>query len=304
MNETARCCSVGTPPTENARNLLKRLGLRLKKGWGQHFLTDSSVLDDIVSAADLSRDDTIIEVGPGLGVLTEALLQRAGKVISIEVDPALARALSKAFAGAQNLKIVNADALKVDLESLLREEAGSQNQKYKYKVVANIPYYITGPILRHFLESKTKPRLLVLMVQREVAENIVAEPGHMSILSIAVQFYGKPNIVRYVPPSSFYPEPDVDSALVKIEVYGKPAVDVDNVDDFFALVRAGFSAPRKQLRNTLAQGLGTTPPQAIMLLKEAGLDPARRPQTLAIQDWARLYRKAKENRDVRFPGSR
>lgn len=275
-------------PLSHARKLLRRFGLRPKKRWGQHFLIDTGVLHHIVSAADLSPPDTVVEVGPGLGVLTEQLVQRAGRVFSIELDSALAAALSHAFAGYTNLRVINANVLDIEPHTLFPNDASP-----KYKVVANIPYYITAPILRHFLEAPLKPQLMVVMVQKEVAQSIVAVRGEMSLLSVAVQFYSRPTVVRYISARSFYPAPKVESALLRIEVYPKPAVDVADPSAFFQTVRAGFSAPRKQLRNALAQGLSISPDEAKILLERAGMDPRQRAETLSLEEWAALHRSVR-----------
>jgi 16S rRNA (adenine1518-N6/adenine1519-N6)-dimethyltransferase len=159
-----------------------------------------------------------------------------------------------------------------------------------YKVVANLPYYIAAPILRHFLEASLKPSLMVVMVQKEVGQSIAAAPGDMSILGISVQLYGKPTIVDYVPAQSFYPQPKVDSAIVRIDVYPKPAVEVADIAGFFEIVKAGFSAPRKQIRNSLTLGLQVTSAEVVELLEQADIAPKRRPETLSLEEWAKLYR--------------
>jgi 16S rRNA (adenine1518-N6/adenine1519-N6)-dimethyltransferase len=263
------------------KGLLRRFDLWAKKGLGQHFLIDEGVLGGIISAADLAPHDLVLEVGPGLGVLTEELARRAGQVIAIEVDNRLVSILGQRLARLSNLIIVNADVLKVNPADL----AGDR----PYKVVANLPYYIASPVLRHFLEASTKPSRMVVMLQKEVAQNIVAPPGEMSLLSVAVQFYGKPSLVSYVPARSFYPAPKVDSAILSIEVYERPQVEVADIAGFFHVVRAGFATPRKQLRNALAQGLYLSPEGAAGLLQQAGVSPKRRAETLSIPEWAKVY---------------
>jgi 16S rRNA (adenine1518-N6/adenine1519-N6)-dimethyltransferase len=262
---------------------LHHLGARAKKGLGQHFLVDRSVLDKIVSAAELTPSDTVIEIGPGLGILTGELVKNAAKVIAIEVDSKLASSLQKRLSKFSNLTVINADVLQLDPRKLI-------DRKVNYKVVANLPYYIAAPILRHFLEASPKPSLMVVMVQKEVAQSIVAQPGDMSILGISVQLYGKPTIVDYVPAQGFYPEPKVDSAVVRIDVYPRPAVDVADIDGFFEIVKAAFSAPRKQIRNSLAQGMRLAPAEVTQLLKQARISPQRRPETLSLEEWANLHR--------------
>jgi 16S rRNA (adenine1518-N6/adenine1519-N6)-dimethyltransferase len=266
---------------------LARFGLRARKTLGQHFLVDSGALTRVVRAADLSPEDTVIEVGPGLGALTRRLSQHAGRVIAVESDSRLAAILPEILAGLDNVAIVDTDVLKTDPPSLLRI-GRPDTIPAQYKVVANIPYYITSPILRHFLEATLKPSLIVLMVQKEVGQAIVARPGNLGILAISVQFYGRPSIVGKVPAASFYPPPKVDSVILRIDVYDQPPLGASGSDHFFELVRAGFSAPRKQLRNSLAQGLAISPREAEDLLNRAGVDPRRRAETLSLPEWARL----------------
>lgn len=261
------------------KKLLKQFHLRARKGLGQHFLIDPVALQASISAAELSSDDTVIEVGPGLGVLTEELAKSAKKVIAIEVDSLIASLLQKRFTGYSNVSIMNADILQVDIA---HEICNSE-----YKVVANLPYYVAAPTIRCFLEAKEKPSRMVVMVQKEVAENMTACPGKMGLFSVSVQLYGNPSIVHYVPANSFYPVPKVDSAIVSIDVYSQPAVAI-TPDEFFRVVKAGFSAPRKQLRNSLANGLSVEPVVAADILNEAGIDYKRRAETLTLDEWAKL----------------
>jgi len=268
---------------------LRRFGLRAKKGLGQHFLIDEEVLGLILSTAQLTRQDVVLEVGPGLGVLTRELAKRAGWVVAIELDDKLADILKQSLSSFKNLTIINEDVLRVEPAALLRE-AKVEKPSESYKVVANLPYYITSPVLRHFLEAKVKPQLMVVMVQKELAEEIVAKPGRMSLLSVSVQLYGEPTIAGYVPAQSFYPAPEVDSALLKVVPYSRPPVDISDMEGFFALVRAGFSAARKQLANSLAQGLGISKAEVLSLLEKAKIVPQRRAETLSLEEWARLWR--------------
>jgi 16S rRNA (adenine1518-N6/adenine1519-N6)-dimethyltransferase len=224
---------------------LRSLDLRARKGLGQHFLVDDRVLRRIVSAAKLAANDTVVEVGPGLGILTKELARRAGRVIAIELDPKLASALEQALASVANVTIVNADVLESDPGALIKKAEG--DAEARYKVVANLPYYIATAVVRHFLEAGLKPQLVVVTVQKEVAQAMVAQPGDMSLLSVSVQFYGKPSIVDYVPARSFYPAPKVDSAIVRIDLYDRSVVAEEDVARFFEVVRGGFAAPRKQL---------------------------------------------------------
>jgi len=267
--------------------LLRRYDLRARKGLGQHFLVDETVLDTIVAAAELGPADTVMEVGPGLGVLTRALAARARRVIAVELDDKLYGTLQKTLADRPNVTLVHGDILQQDPAALIgfdgRDGAG-------YKVVANLPYYITSPVLRHFLEAALPPRLMVVMVQEEVAEQIVAAPGQMSLLAVSVQFYGKAVIVGRVPAGAFQPPPKVGSAILKIQVHPQPSIAVDDVDAFFRLVRAGFTTPRKQIVNALMRGLGQTREAALAYLERSAIAPTRRAETLTLEEWAALYR--------------
>jgi 16S rRNA (adenine1518-N6/adenine1519-N6)-dimethyltransferase len=278
------------PLLAQTRGLLRRFDLRAKRGLGQHFLIDKEVLRLITSTAELITDDTVLEIGPGLGVLTEELAEQAGCVLAIELDSKLAGILEKTLASFNNVAIINEDILNLEPAALLEgKKVGlSLTRPFGYKVVANLPYYITSPVLRHFLEASVKPQIMVVMVQKEVAEAIVAGPGRMSVLSISVQFYGEPAIISPVPARCFYPPPEVDSAILRIRLYPRPAVAVADVDRFFELVRAGFTASRKQIGNSLAQGLGLPRAEVLSLLEKAGIASQRRAETLTLDEWAHL----------------
>ncbi len=283
---------VHDPTNMNVKALLHQLDFRAKKSLGQHFLTDKSVLNRILSSAELTPDDFVVEVGPGLGVLTKELAKRAGRVVAVEADAKLASALLQMIP-LHNVRIINADILQTAPAELLKTTQGISASRYK--VVANLPYYIASPVLRYFLESPVKPCWMVVMLQKEVGEAIVAQPGEMSLLAISVQFYGKPVIVDYVSARSFYPPPKVDSVILRIDVYEQPAVEVADTGDFFEVVRAGFCAPRKQLRNALAQGMSLLPLEAAALLEKAEINPQRRAETLSLQEWAKLCKVVDEH---------
>ncbi|MFC1920759.1 16S rRNA (adenine(1518)-N(6)/adenine(1519)-N(6))-dimethyltransferase RsmA [Chloroflexota bacterium] len=272
------------PLLAQTKKLLRRAGLRARKGLGQHFLIDEEVQGTIIDSARLTPADTVIEVGPGLGVLTTELAERAGRVIAIELDDKLAEILKQTMSSCNNVSIINEDVLKVNPATLMEEQSTG------YKVVANLPYYITSPVLRHFLEADIQPQVMVVMVQKEVAGEITAKPGKMSLLSIGVQLYGEPSIIEYVPARCFYPAPEVDSALLKVVPYTQPPVEIDDREGFFSLVRAGFSAARKQLANSLAQGLSIPKTDALSLLETAGIESRRRAEALTIEEWAHLWR--------------
>jgi 16S rRNA (adenine1518-N6/adenine1519-N6)-dimethyltransferase len=260
-----------------------------KKSLGQHFLKDRSVPPRIAEAARLEPGDCVVEVGPGLGVLTEELAGRldpalGGRLVAVELDSSLLPILEPRFAGRPHVSFVRADVLDVPPEEL----SGGR----PYKVVANLPYYITSAILRHFLEAPQKPLSLTVMVQREVAERMSASPPDMSLLAVAVQFYGKPKVMFRVPPGAFSPPPKVESAVVHIEVYapGEEPVQPRSEAGFFRVAQAGFGQKRKQLANTLASGLTLPKEIVVNQLKGVGIDPSRRAETLNLHEWARIER--------------
>ena len=255
---------------------------RTKKSLGQHFLVDRRVLRRIVSAAAIASTDLIVEIGPGRGILTEALLEAAHAVKAVELDDTLARDLRARLENRGGLEVVTADGRYVPLAPLVGEST-------PYKVVANLPYYAASPIVRRFLEAENKPTLMVVLVQKEVAQNMTASPGKMGLLSVATQLYGSPRIVASVPPGAFRPAPKVTSALVRIDVYPEPALKLDSIDHFFELVRAGFSSPRKQIHNSLGRALSMPTDAVTEMLSNAVIDATRRPGTLSLQEWGRLY---------------
>lgn len=263
----------------------QRPPVRPKKSLGQHFLYDRHHLERIAEAAALSPQDVVLEIGPGTGSLTAILLERAGHVIAVEIDGELVNYLRERFAGVKHLTLVHADILKVEPGRLVAEHCGAGRP---YKVVANLPYYITSAVLRHLLEAQPPPALVVVTVQEEVAQRICATPPRMSLLAVSVQFYGRPRMVHRIPRGAFRPVPEVDSAVVRIDVYPEPPVDVPSRQTFFQVVKAGFSQPRKQLRNALSTGLGVPRNVAAALLEEAGIAPHRRAETLTLEEWARL----------------
>ncbi|MGQ9546877.1 MAG: 16S rRNA (adenine(1518)-N(6)/adenine(1519)-N(6))-dimethyltransferase RsmA [Dehalococcoidia bacterium] len=269
---------------------IRRFGFKPRKRLGQHFLIDEAVLESILSAAELSAGDIVIEIGPGLGILTEALARREAKVIAIELDSELVGLLKKRLASFSNVKIIQGDILKVSAQQLLRDNLPALEVASGYKVIANLPYYITSPVLSHFLEVRPRPSKMVVMVQKEVGDAIAAPPGKMRLLSVKVQFYSKPSIVAYVPAASFYPPPKVDSVILRLDVYSRPPVEVSDVASFFAMVMHGFSAPRKQIRNSLAHSLGMPPNEVASLLEKAGIEAKRRAETLSLEEWRELWK--------------
>ena len=262
---------------------------RPRKSLGQHFLSDTRIVARIVDAAALTHDDVVVEIGPGRGVLTRRLVERAGRVIAVELDRQLCDELPGRLEFPNNLLCVHADAREADLPSVVSEAVGSDS--IVYKVVGNLPYYAANPIIRRSLESTPPPSLALFMVQREVADSMTASPGNMGMLSVATQFYADTRVVCSVPPSAFRPPPKVRSAVVRLDIRQQPAVDVANPDEFFDVVRAGFSAPRKQLHNSLSHGLGIKSIVGSAVLESASVDGRRRPATLSLQEWAAVYRE-------------
>jgi 16S rRNA (adenine1518-N6/adenine1519-N6)-dimethyltransferase len=269
------------PPRE-----LAEAGLTARKALGQHFLRDRAILRRIAAATKASPEETVIEVGAGLGVLTQQLAKRAGRVIAVEVDATLCDHLRRRFDGLPAVSVVSADVLALPPSELLR--AGGARPPYV--LAGNLPYNIGAAVLRHFLEAAQPPQRLIVMLQREVAESIVAAPGRLSLLALSVRFYGSPRLLFTVPPAAFYPPPKVDSAVLRIDVHEAPPVAVDDTGAFFRFLRAGFSAPRKQLRNALSHGLAREPRSVGEAIARAGLDPSLRAQALSLDDWATLYR--------------
>ncbi len=250
-----------------------------KKSLGQHWLKDRDVLASIASAADLSESDTVLEIGPGLGTLTSELLRRANKVVAVEFDKELARKLPGQFPG-KNLEVIQSDILSFDLSVL---PAG-------YKVVANVPYYITSKIVQLLMTAKNKPSVVVLLVQKEVAERLAAGPGEMSILALSAQVFADVRLGQVVPAELFTPPPKVDSAVVVLKTHPRPLFSEVDEKQFFRVVKAGFSAPRKKLRSTLSAGLAMSKDGIDSLLEKAGISPDVRAESLSVDDWVRLAR--------------
>lgn len=269
-------------PPLNAATLLKQYGLRAHKGLGQNFLQDPLALEEIVAAAEIQPADTVLEIGPGLGGLTRYLAASARNVIAVELDENLIPPLKDVLAPYQNVHIIHGDILKLSPKDLINEN--------HYLVVANIPYYITSAVIRHLLESGSKPRRIVLTLQKEVAQRICARPGDMSLLALSVQVYGAPRVVAHIPAEAFFPAPKVDSAVLVLDIFPSPLIKEELLDPFFKLIKAGFSQKRKTLRNSLSSGLHISPANAAEILTRAGIDPQRRAETLSLEEWERLVK--------------
>lgn len=261
------------------KQLLSAFGFDPKKSLGQNFLFDENVLGKIVAAADIEPDDEVLEIGPGLGHLTEQLLKTAVPVTAVELDQRFLPHLTNMLNDYANFKLVHGDILEVQPETLFAQP---------YKVVANVPYYITGAILRHLLSSEPKPIRMVMTIQKEVGERLSAEPPNMSLLSATTQFYGVPKLVSVIKAGAFWPRPDVDSAIVRIDLHGKRPLPFSEEDAFMHLLKAGFSQKRKQLKNNLKQ-LGLKGKSLTAVFHQANVDPTRRAQTLSLEEWTAVY---------------
>jgi len=267
---------------EEIKRLLKKYNIYPSKRLGQNFLVDEGILKKIVEAAELSKNDIVLEIGPGIGNLTVKLAKRVKKVVAVEKDQRMIEILKETLKDFKNVKIIKADILKFSPKIY--------NLKSKiYKVVANIPYYLTSPLIRKFVETvEVKPQLLVLMVQKEVAQRICTKPPDMSILAVSVQFYAKAEIISFVSKKSFWPQPKVDSAIIKI-IPRKSALPIRvNPLLFFKVVRAGFSQPRKQLANNFSKKLGIDKIKVREWLLKNKIQPTQRAETLNLEDWINL----------------
>jgi 16S rRNA (adenine1518-N6/adenine1519-N6)-dimethyltransferase len=284
-------------PPLNIPQLLQKHGLRPDKRLGQNYLVDTGALKRIVEAAGVQSGDSILEIGPGLGSLTRYLAAAARHVTAVELDGRLIPALREVLEPFPNVRIVEGDILLLDPAELMDDPLGlmegtipqaSEPEENAYVVVANIPYYITSPLIRHLLEARLRPARLTLTVQQEVAERITAKAGEMSLLALSVQVYGRPGIAARIPAGAFYPSPQVDSAVVRVEIFAEPLFPPPVLETVFRLAKAGFSQKRKMLRNSLAAGMHMPPAQAEVLLTTAGIEPTRRAETLSVEEWGQL----------------
>lgn len=262
------------------RELAVRYGLHPSRRRGQNFLTDKNVLRKILEAAELKGDETVLEIGPGFGVLTLELARLTSRVVTVEIDERLAAALQEVTREADNVEIVTGDALTAPLAERLPP---------RFILVANIPYAITSLLLERFLERGPRPDKMVLLMQKEVAERLTAKPGQMSVLAVAVQFFGKPEIVAKVSREAFWPRPEVDSAILRLTDI-RPREPAVNPAEFLRLVRAGFAAKRKKLVTNLAAFLRRSPPELKALLASAGLKENARAQELSLTEWLTLFK--------------
>ena len=264
--------------------MLKRFGLRADKRQGQNFVQDESALEKIAAAAEITEEDAVLEIGPGVGSLTRYLAASAHTVTAVELDPDLLQPLQAVLTPFNNVRVVHGDILKLNIADLIDQPNSL--------VAANIPYNITSAIIRHLLESTPKPRRIVLTIQKEVAERICAAPGDLSLLGLSVQVYGRPRIAARIPAGAFHPAPKVDSAVLRVDIYDAPQIPNELLERFFQLIRAGFSQKRKTLRNSLSAGLRISTSEAEALLSAVGIDPMRRAETLGMEDARRVRYRA------------
>ncbi len=270
------------------------LKIRPTRGNGQNFLINKNILLEIIKSGELTGTDTVLEIGPGFGVLTQELVKYAGRVVAVESDNKLAAWLSANKAqitnNRNNLEIINDDILKFSISNFLASTAGGQSPINEYKIIANLPYQITSPVLWRFLnEEKNKPKLILVMVQKEVGERICSAPGQMSIMSVMCQFYAECQSMAMVDKNSFWPEPAIDSMIVKFVITNPFQNRKINELDFFRLVKIGFSAKRKMLKNNLSAGFKIMPATVASWLKGVGLSEKIRAQELSVFDWLKIF---------------
>jgi len=269
--------------TTNPKTLMDMYRIDPRKSLGQNFLHDPNTLRKIMETANIRAGDVILEIGPGTGALTKMLAESHpdAEIIAVEVDRRLQPVLERELADLENVRVVYADILDTNIAALLDGRP--------YMVVANVPYYISSAILKHILQhTSPRPTRIVMTTQYELAERICATPGDMTVLAVSVQFYGQPHLVTRLSNGVFWPRPDVDSAVLRIDLYPEPSVTVPTEKLFFQVVKAGFSQKRKQLKNAVSGGLQIKSKIARALLEEAEIDPKRRAETLAIDEWGRL----------------
>jgi len=291
---SSRLPTNSAPPrsASEVKNLLKRYNLRPSRGLGQNFLIDKKAVRKIIAAADLKPGDLVLEIGPGLGVLTQEMAKKVkparnafgiadagGKVVAVEKDPKMVTVLEETLKDHKNVEIIQEDILKFQITNY-------KSQIGNYKIVASLPFYLTAPVIRKFLEAGSQPELMALIVQKEVAQRITARPPKMNLLAVSVQFYAEPKIVSYVSKKSFWPQPKVDSAIINLKAKSeKRKVDKDL---FFKIAKAGFSQPRKMLINNLSKNLKADKIKTEGWLCKNNVQPTQRAETLSIKDWINL----------------
>lgn len=271
---------------EQMKDMLRARGIKPNFTYGQNFLMDEIVLEDMVDASGVTKDDAVLEIGPGICNLTERLCDRAKFVLSIEKDPKFQQMLYNVKKDHKNFRYEIADALEYNFQDFFKAEGFNS-----YHVVANIPYYVTGKILQMLMTAKFKPDSITVLVQKEVAQNLAAKVGDLSILGISVQMFGKPELVQIVPGKSFFPAPKVDSAVVRIKLFKEPKYKITDEKKFFRILKACFSGKRKQLHNTLTNNLHLEKEEVLKILSQLKIKPEARPQELSIEQWVKLTDK-------------
>lgn len=278
------------------RQIKKKYGFKFSKSLGQNFLTDKDVIDGIIDGAEINSKDMVIEIGPGIGVLTAAAAERAGKVLAVEIDSDLMKILDETLRGYDNVKIINENVMKIDLKELISKEAGVKYNNIK--VIGNLPYYATTGIIMNLLESKLPVESITIMMQKEVADRIKEKPGSRTYgaLSVAVQYYCEVKVVLDVPKEVFMPQPKVDSTVLRLDMRKEPPVSLISEKMFFNCIKAGFAQRRKTLLNSLT-GTGFDKAEIADCLDKAGIDSKRRAETLSLQDFANIANILQEARN-------
>ena len=272
------------------KDIRERYGFRLTKSLGQNFLTDKNIIDNIIEASNIGENDLVIEIGPGIGVITKEAAAKAGSVIAVEIDKNLIPILQETLADETNVKIINRDILKTDLTAVIEEEKKNSPQMESVRIIGNLPYYITTPIIMKLLEDGVPADSITVMMQKEVADRIKAAPGNKErgALSVAVQYYCQVVKVTDVPKEVFVPAPKVDSTVLRLDIRKEKPVELKDDKLFFKAVKSGFAQRRKTLLNSLASGTGLGKDKIGQILEEAGIDPGRRAETLDIDEFAKI----------------
>lgn len=285
---------LGIP--KNTIEILQKYNFSFQKKFGQNFLIDTHVLDKIVKYSNITKDDMVLEIGPGIGTMTQYLCENARKVVAVEIDEYLIPILGDTLKAYDNVEVINNDILKLDLNKLVQEK----NDGKRIKVVANLPYYITTPIIMELLEKHVPVDCITVMVQKEVAQRMQAGPGSKDYgaLSLAVQYYSKPEVVANVPPNCFMPRPNVASSVIKLDLYEEPEVKVNNEEHLFKLIRASFNQRRKTLANGIKnfQGLNYSREEVVSALNNLGIREDVRGEALSLQEFAALSDELEKRR--------
>lgn len=279
------------------KDVVKKYNFRFSKSLGQNFLTDKNIIDKICEGAEITKDDGVIEIGPGIGNLTQELCERAGKVVAIELDRKLIPILGDTLSTYDNVEVIHGDVLKIDLQELIETKFEGRN----VKVVANLPYYITTPIIMKLLEDRYKVDKIVVMIQKEVAERMKSDPGSKiyGALSVAVQYYSKPKIVTEVSRNVFVPKPNVDSAVIMLDIYDEPRVKVKDEKLFFSVVKAAFGKRRKTLSNALSSSaLDISKDEINEILEKSDIDPKIRGERLSIEEFAKIAETISDRKEI------